>query len=426
MAITINDAHALLNMIAEQATGEKQAAPVDTKSFASLGSKIMETGMDNVINALTIVMGRLFVAVRPYNEKLTVFNQFDTGAFTSRIRKISYYNDGMQASGMYNTNINQNNIKNGSENTSAAGAVGSMWEQNLPKALEVNFFSSNVWDTSMTVLEDQLKIAFRSENEFIDFWNGRRVQKQNEIALANESFRRAMLLNSIGGRYLASTKVPEMASVAVNLTDAFNKKFGTEYKSKDLRTTHLKEFLPFMVSTIKQYSRKMATYSAMYHNNAKTGEDDKILRHTPREKQKLLLYNPLIIDAEAMVLPSIFNDKYLSLDNYEPIDFWQTFTDNPEKDGLVSVNCKYNDTTLTAKEGSVKDLFVVGYMFDSDALVTNVQAESAYSTPIEARKGYRNLWWHFRRGVIDDNTENGVLFYMEDPAAPQVRKTKGE
>ncbi len=421
MGITINDAHVLLNMIAEQATGEKQQTPVDTKSFASLGSKIMEQGTDNVINALSIVMGRLFVAVRPYNEKLTVFNEFNTNAFTSRIRKISYYNEGMQASGMYNTTLNPNNIKNGSENVSGEGAVGSMWEQNLPKALEVNFYSSNVWDTSMTVLETQLKNAFRSEEEFIEFWNGRRVQKQNEIALANESFRRAMLLNSMAGRYSASKNVPEMSSLAVNLTEEFNKKFGTTYTSKELRTTHLKEFLAFMVSTIKQYSRKMSTNSAMYHNDAKNSEDDKILRHTPKNLQKLLLFNPLIIDAEASVLPEIFNDNYLSLDNYEAIDFWQTFNDDIEKDALISVNCKYNDQTLTAKDATVNGLYVVGYMFDKDALVTNTQIDNVYTTPIEARKGYRNLWWHFRRGVVDDNTENGILFYMED--AQSLAKT---
>ena len=55
-------------------------------------------------------------------------------------------------------------------------------------------------------------------------------------------------------------------------------------------------------------------------------------------------------------------------------------------------------------------------MIDRDAILTDFQFEGSASSPLEARKQYRNIWWHFSKNAINDPTENAVLFYMDDPA----------
>ena len=54
-------------------------------------------------------------------------------------------------------------------------------------------------------------------------------------------------------------------------------------------------------------------------------------------------------------------------------------------------------------------------MFDEDGVMLDYQFEDASTTPKEARKHYRNIWWTIRRNAMVDFTENMVLFYMADP-----------
>jgi len=59
--------------------------------------------------------------------------------------------------------------------------------------------------------------------------------------------------------------------------------------------------------------------------------------------------------------------------------------------------------------------YVVGALWDEDALMVDFQLERSNSTPLEARKNYRNIWWSFSKNAINDATENFILYYMADP-----------
>ena len=49
---------------------------------------------------------------------------------------------------------------------------------------------------------------------------------------------------------------------------------------------------------------------------------------------------------------------------------------------------------------------------DEDAVMVDYQMDDVYSTSVEARKRYRNLWYTLRKQGINDFTEKGILFYM--------------
>ena len=140
-----------------------------------------------------------------------------------------------------------------------------------------------------------------------------------------------------------------------------------------------------------------------------------ILRHTPKADQRLILYGPLITDIEATVMPEIFGPDYMKLgQNFETVDYWQT-EDGTNDMGINFQTAIYDSVTGAQKQGAVVALDnVVGMLFDRDAVLTDFQLELAHTTPIEARKGYRNTWLTFAKNVINDPTENAILFYMED------------
>lgn len=410
--LTPQDCYALINAIAKEATGQDgELTAVDPSSFVSVGESILRSGTENTLNALSIVLGRTFVAVRPYNAKLKIINAVNSGLYTNRIRKISFYSRYAQPSGAFNTDLYVNHAM-GYDNTDNGGSsVGTMWEQNAPVPLEMNFGGSSVWDDCITIYEKQLQIAFRDEAEFAKFAGGYMTEFGNDLELQKEAFNRATLLNFMAGLY----DMYAVTGGAIDMTAEFNAwNGGTAYTRAQLLSTYRKEFLGFLVATIKKLSNTLTNRSIKYHwSPSKTinGVTYELLRHTPKDKQKLILYRPFIIDAESLVLPEIFNDEYLKLANYESVDFWQ---DEAVPAG-INVTPAIPDTSdpTTQKVGTTVALdYVLGVLYDEDALMTDFQFDSAYSTPVESRKLYRNLWQHIRRNSINDFTENGILLYM--------------
>ena len=223
------------------------------------------------------------------------------------------------------------------------------------------------------------------------------------------------ILNHIAAIY--ATEGTLATGRVINLTKAFNDRFGTAYKSAQLRSTYLKDFLAFFVATFKLTSRMMTYRSAKYHwSPAKTvgGVSYTLLRHTPYDRQRVMLYEPLFTEAEALVLPEIFRPNYLDIDTqYEGIDYWQNINDPSAIDVVPAIPTASGAQTV----GSEVELpYVVGMIYDADALMIDYQLERSYSTPLEARKAYRNIWWSFSKNAISDLSENAVIFIMEDPS----------
>lgn len=425
-SLTPRDAHSLINLICREATGQDpEIQAVDTSTFVSIGEKILATGTENTLNAISTVIGRTFMAVRPYTSKFRILEETDTGLFKNRVRKISYYSRYALASGDWNTQLYTNlaNDFDNGENPSGGTprSTKSMWVQNQAMPLEINFAGLSTWEDSTTVYRDQLKVAFTDESSFNSFIAGILTEKGNDIEVQREAFRRMTLLNHIGGVYSLASDYPTMC---INLTTGYNTKMGTNYTSEELRTTYLKSFLEYLVSTIKQVSRRMEYRSAAFHmpyTKTVNGVEYNVLRHTPRDRQRLFLYTPLMIDAEAMVMPEIFNDNYLKISNYEGVDFWQNFND-PAAVSVTPAIPAADGTQTTGDAVSIP--YVVGCIFDSDAILVNNYLEDSLTTPVEARKRYYNIWWTFARNAINDYSENFVLFYMDDSGVTPTPGTR--
>lgn len=424
--LTPQDCHALMNLLVKEATGQNaEIQEVNSSNFVSAGELVLATGTENVLNSLSLVLGRTFMAVRPYKAKLAIINAINTDMYTSRMRKISFYSRDALASGDFNTQLYTNlaaGYDNGENGVDAISgdpvSTKSMWVQNPSVVLENNFAGQSVWEDSTTVYEYALKTAFRSEDEFAQFVSGIMTEKGNDIESQKEAFNRMTILNHIAGVY--DLDAASANGRVVNLTKAFNDRFGTSYTSAQLRSTYLKDFLAFFVAQFKLASRYMTYRSAKYHwSPAKTvgGNSYTLLRHTPYDRQRVMLYQPLFTEAEALVLPEIFRPEYLDINTqYEGVDYWQNVNNPSAIDVVPAIP---NTSTGVQTAGAEVELdYVVGMIFDADAIMIDYQLERSYTTPLEARKAYRNIWWSFSKNAISDFTENCVIFIMADPVTP--------
>lgn len=414
--LTTKDAYQIINLLVREATGQDASIQaVDPSTFVSVGETVLATGVENTLNALSIVLGRTFAAVRPYNAKFASVNAINSGLYSNRLRKISFYAREAVVDGAENTDL-KTNFADGYDNGSNGGAsAASMWEQNQPLPLEMNFGGSSEWQTVTTVYEKQLQVAFRSPEDFAAFVNGIMTEKGNDIESEKEAFNRMTVLNAMAGVYDLSSY---MDGSAVNLTTEFNNDNNTSYTTSQLLSTYFTEFLEWFVAYVKILSNRMTNRSKKYHwSPTKTisGVTYDILRHTPKDRQKMLMLNDFWIKAESMVKPQVFNENYLSFGNFEGVDFWQNEFDVSKISITPAIPDAAGSNNGEQTAGTAVTLdYVLGFMFDEDAIMVDYQFDSATTTPLEARKHYRNLWWTFRKNAIVDFTENMILLYMAD------------
>ena len=418
--LTPTDGYAIITQVAGLATGQDNFATVNSSTFVSTGETVLASGMENVFNAINITLGRLVLAVRPYKGKFLTVQAANSGVYTNRYRKVSFYSKDALPSGYFNTNLFTNLADGYTAGDNGGASTHSQWEQHQAMPLEVNFGGSTVWDYCITLYEDQVKMAFRSIEDWNAFVAGYLQEHANDIEQGKESFNRMTVVSKMATIYDNATNNSIAPESAVNLTAAFNTYFNITpaYTTAQLLSTYLKEFTEFAVATIKEYSNRLTDRSARFHDPMQKtvgGVNYHILRHTPKADQKLILYGPLMTKVEALVMPEVFGPNYLELgENYESVNYWQA-NDGSNDMAIDYTSAVYDHVTGTQIAGNNVALDnVVGILFDRDSMLTDYQLESAYTTAVEARKGYRNTWLHIAKNAIIDQTENAILFYMKD------------
>lgn len=420
--LTPRDGYILMQDVVNQLMAVDAPKKIDASNFVSVADRIATLPQEKVFNAVNISLGRFVMAVRPVDEAFNIINAISTGEYNHRFRKISYYSKNTKPSGAYNTDLYTNHKTGYTAGKNDGNSTASQWEQNLAIPLEMNFGGSTTWQYCVTNLYLDGKYAFQNEGEWLAFIDGYLTQHANDMAMEREAFKRLTFASHVGVEYVAGTSAGGTGSGVVrNLTKEFNEKFGTTYTTAQLLSTYLSDFLPFLVATIKKDSKRMTRNTVLEHfypPMVENGITYHLPRHTPRNKQKLVMHSNFWIDAEAYVMPRIFNDEYLKIDNFEAIDYWLNPADPAGLDIEVPIPAWLNTimTGATASEttAEAKIDYFLGALFDTDAVMVDMQVEKARTSGIEARKDFSNTWYTFAKNAISDPTEKMILYCMKD------------
>lgn len=418
--LTVTDGYAIINAMAAEMLGSANTLQAcNTSTFASVGESIVQYGTEDILNTLALVISRDLVAIRPYKAKFALINTLDSGVFSNRIRKISYYAKDAVPTGHSNTQLFTNLAMGFDNNTNPSGGVDRSTESQYFQSPAVTWqfiFSGGVeWQYPWTIYEDQLKMAFKDEDAWVKFLNGFMISAANDIETEKEAFSRLLTLNALAGVYDLQADMP---GSVVNLTTVCNSEWGTTYSTSDILEQHFPEMLAVFVETIKTISDKMTERTVKYHwSPAKTvnGVSYYLPRNTPKSMQKLMCISKFWNKAEAVVMPQIFHPEYLSIENFEKVSYWQNSTDGLEYSiDVVPAIPDTSDPKAQIAGNRVQLDLVLACLFDTDALAVDFELESARTTNIEARKGYSTTWNTFRKNPIWDATENFVVFIMAD------------
>lgn len=393
--LTPVDVYAIVNEMVHQATGQTGLQAVDTTTFVTVGETLLRTGTENTLNALANVLGPTRFSVRPYQGKLDVM-RVDNQRWGAMTRKIVPLSRDAEASTAYNTDLEPAQL--------ADGQSVDHYVINKPKALQLNFCGSKLVQNHITRFVDQLFGAFKNEEEFALFVEAYMTEYENDIEQQNEEKRRALVLNAIAGAY-------EMQLTVIDLAAEYNDHYGTAYTRDQLLSTYLDSFMKFVASRIKVDSNRLTDRTSRYHANLSAYRP--ILHHTPKARQKMLMYSPFFTEAEANVYSGLFNPQYLDIGKFEAVNFWQA-QDHPEE-----INVKPN--ILNVSTGATQDAaaavnleYVLGILFDEEALAFNEQFYMASATPLNSAGLYWNIYNHSRFNDLCDFTENMIVYVIGD------------
>lgn len=394
-SLTPRDVYSLMNSIVAQATGQTSLTATDTTSFVSVGETLLRTSAENTLNAISTVLADTIFSVRPYRGTLDSLRVAQR-RWGAQVRKVVNLYSEAEASQDWNTDLDGGSPK------LADGNAIDMYKIKAPKVMQLNFYGTAVLQKHITIFRDQLSLAFSSEAEFVRFIDAVMTEFNNEVELLNENKARLTLINFIAG-------IHDMNLTEIDLVDEYNTDHSTTYTRAQLLTTYVEDFMKYVAAKIKVYSELIKDMRSDFHANI-TGMS-KILRHTPKERQKMIMYNPIFIEAESEVYSGLFNPQYLDIGTFEGVNFWQ------DPLSPTSINCKPNILNVANGQSAnaaaaVSIDYVLGILFDEEAVGVMPQFDYASTTPFNSAGGYYNNFLHWRFNSYVDYTENAVLFVL--------------
>lgn len=411
---TINDVHGIMQDLYRIVTRQDPPKPIDSSNFVDCGKTILDQGYHNILDGLSVLVGETYYNNRKYTGKWKIAVK-DADGFAERRRKVSFYQQKNDPAGFVNTDLNPDNIYAGGN---ASTGVGDMWSDiKVPMEVEQFWYNSNVYQEHITIFEAQLQDAFRSEEEFLKFINAYMLEFENEVELRAQGMNQMVILNRIAGNYLLKDTIPESA---VNIRKVYKDWSGKNYTSKELYQEHLLDLLKTFNSKVQIDSDKLEYMTTLYHDTMKKtvdGVDYYILKHTPKNLQRLIFYSPIWRLAKNFNYAELFNTTMIPEVNGEGVSSWMAV--GPDVyDESMEVQWKPSiPSELNVDIETVKIPMVLGLLFDNDAIATRQTIDRAATSPLEARKLYYQTWYSRRFSSYNDFTENSILYYLEDEFA---------
>lgn len=382
----IEQAYTLIASLHEMATGQKTVTPTDESSFISVAQATLVNGYDPVLNAISQVIGRTLIAVRPYRRK---FGGLEMSAerWGAIIRKINFIDTDPIA------------------NPTFALVDGSPVDQYVvkkPKVLETRYVGSDIWQGQYTIFTRQLDVAFQSAAEFASFMSGLMMHFSNEREQWLENMSRAAVANFIAGKNIIG------GDGVVHLLTEYNTATGLTLTATTVRQpANFPAFVRWLYARVEELSKKMAERSVLFQQTI-TGKP--IIRHTPVEDQKVYILADFMAHMQAEVLSDTYHDNYLRLADTEAVGYWQAI-DNPD---ALTVTPVYVDNTGAVATGTSQAMTnVVGVMFDRDAIGYNIYQDTLDSSPYNAKGQFYNLFNNVRVQYQNDFTEKGIVLVLD-------------
>ena len=383
--MSFEDASAILNNIRQQVTGESSLAPVNTADFVAVGTTLLQSGYDPVLNAITQMVTKTIFSIRPYSRKFGGI-KVDSEMWGSIVRKLAVADKAWEVNEEFDL---------------VDGQSIDHYKVSKPDVLELKFYGAEDFSKHYTIFKDQLNNAFTGVAEFSRFMS-MVVQNVSDMIEQNfESIARMIIANYVGGKKVANNGV-------IHLLTEYNRETGLSLTNVTVfAPANFGDFMKWVYARIATLTSLMTERSTEFQINV-TGKP--ITRHTPFEYQKVYLYAKLLNDMNARVLADTFHYDFIEYADVEAVNYWQSI----ETPMAIDVTPNYLDVDGSIKTGAEQNITnLVGVIFDREALGYTVMNEWSATTPLNASGGYWNTFYHFLMKWWVDYSEKGIILLLD-------------
>ena len=387
-SLTLNQISTVLNSIVSQATGQAQITPTTGSEFITVAQTGLLAGYDNLMQAVSQVLSRTIFANRPYTRKFQGL-EADSIRYGNHVRKINYIDGTWQDNGYLPIED---------------GTAVDQQKPIKPGVLQTNFYGQDDYEVQWTLFRDQLYTAFQGPDELGSFITGQVQNISDRVEQKHETLARAVLCNLIAGVFSINS-----SNQCIHLLSEYNTVTGQELTATSVyQPANFAPFMRWVFGRIQGISSMLTERSMIYHENV-TGKP--IMRHTPRDFQRVYLYAPTRYQTDANVLATTYNENYLTMPSTETVNFWQAIT-SPSKINTTPVYMQA-DGSLTSPKASVTINNLFGVIMDVEAAGYTICNERSTSAPYNGRGEYQNFWMKFTDRYWNDFTENAVILLLD-------------
>lgn len=383
---------AFLTALYEEATGQQPTLQIaNTADFTSVGTTLLQGGLDPIIGALAQVLDRTIFAMRVYGKKFDdiTIDEIRWGAVT---RKVNFIDTDLDTAD--------------DRLTLTDGVAVDPYVVKKPKAVSLQFYGATQYQDSITIFRDQLDSALRDAAEFGRFISGLMTNISNRHKQIEEAEARGMLINFI------TAKASVDSSNAINVLQEYYNETGVTLTPADMfAPTNYVDFTRWLAAFLETLMDKMSERSLKYHMNI-TGKE--LMRFTDKANMRKYFSDRVLNNIRAVAESNLFNpDRIANIaEGARKMSYWQNI-DNPYS---VQATPSYLNTTTGAIDtagAAVQVDNIIGVLFDRDALGMVKRSTWSGATPFNPRGGYYNLFWHWTQQTYNDFTENFVLLYAD-------------
>lgn len=390
---TFDQIATILNQIVADAQGRTAdiaTTPRDTSQFVTMAQSALSVGTDPIMHSISQLINRSIFVARPYKSTLDIL-KWDNIRWGNAVRKLTpIFNDGAIDNPEFDA-------------APADGASADQWKVKKPKTLQTNFIGAEQWQVQEpTVFADQLNNAFRGPDELAQFLAMQRTAVLNEIEQEEEQLARMTVSSFV------ASKISADSTNVIHLLTEYNAATGLQLTSTTVyQPGNFEAFIRWASARMREIGMMMKERSVKFHQNL-TGIN--IMRHTPSEYQRCIIYSKAIGQIDSMVRNSLFND-WLTLPNHTEINFWQ----NINQPDAINITPPVMSATGTISKASaaVSKSNIFAVLYDRDAMGYSIFNQGMNQTPINAKARYYNTFHHFVKRYMIDMTENGVVFLLD-------------
>lgn len=404
-APNVQQSATVLAALYQQITGLTVPAPLDLSGFVSTATTVLNLGLDKVHNALWQMVGRTIIAIRPYRGRFADM-EFETDTWGIVDRKVSY----LSRLPMDNQAWEYPVTYDASQTVpSGDGLSVDQYKINKDKIVQVAFYGRSTYAYTRTRFAYQLETAFRGPDELTRFLAGAVTSLDNDRELWREGMRSGMLINAIGALYDEN-----QTGRVIHLLTEYNTETGLQLTGTTVKQpANYDGFVRWMYARLGDIKAAMGRDNILYTTQlASYPSGYGVLRHTDAANLRIKMSAPLLNRMKAAVLSTTYNPEMLSLDDVEPVAYWQA----PSIPEQVQVRPVYTAAATgqeTQAAAAVTVSNIVGIMYDRDFVgCSRIRAEAA-STPYNVVGGYWNDHYTEEYKTRFDMTEKAVLLLLD-------------